>query len=291
MTLQQLRYLVAVADYGSITAAAAATYVAQPALSRAIRALERELNVTLFRRTGRGITLTAEGRRVVRLARTALEVVDSMPEGGKGAQVRAAAKLRIVSTPTLTIDLVGELIPAFTRYNPDVDVEVIRREAREALVAALRTGAAEIGLVDLPVDEELMTHQLRDREVVLASPPGTDLPDPVPVERLDGLPIVVPARRDGRRRELEEMFTATGVRPTVAVETDERIAWVASVLDGKASLIWYRDIAIRTFGSRATIRSFAPRLSRTLGIVHPRRPLARAARAFINIAVNPRKAV
>lgn len=288
MTLQQLRYLVAVADYGSITAAAAGTYVAQPALSRAMRALERELNVDLFRRTGRGITLTAEGRRMVRLARAALEVIDSMGRGHE-AQVRTAAKLRIVSTPTLAIDLVGELIPAFTRYNPNVDVEVIHREAREPLVAALRTGTAEIGLVDLPVDEELMTHSLRDREVVLASPPGTDLPDPVPVERLDGLPMVVPARGEGRRRELEEMFTVTGVRPTFAVETDERVAWVASVLDGTASLIWYRDIAARTFGSRATIRSFAPRLSRTLGIVHPRRPLARAARAFINIAVSSRR--
>ncbi|GAA5123454.1 LysR family transcriptional regulator [Haloechinothrix salitolerans] len=262
MTLQQLRYLVAVADYGSITAAAAGTYVAQPALSR-------------------------EGRRMVRLARTALEVIDSMSGGGHATHVRTAAKLRIVSTPTLAIDLASELIPAFARYNPDVDVEVIRREARETVVAALRTGAAEIGLVDLPVDEELMTHSLRDREVVLVSPPGTGLPNPVPVERLDGLPMVVPARSGGRRRELEELFTATGVRPTFAVETDERVAWVASVLDGKASLIWYRDIAVRTFGSRVTIRSFTPPLSRTLGIVHPRRPLARAARAFINIAVSP----
>lgn len=280
MTLQQLRYLVAVADHGTITAAAASVYVAQPALSRAMHALERELNVQLFNRAGRRIALTAEGDRVVGLARTVLGLVDTMAERPEPDQDRAAT-LRIVVTPTLSIDLVGELIPAFARHHPDVDVQVIRRDARETLVDALRTGEAELGLVDLPVDAEFTAHHLSDQEVVLASPPGTDLPDPVPVERLDGLPLVVPARGGGRRGELEQLFGAAGARPVLAVETDERVAWVASVLDGKGSLIWYRDHAVRAFGSRAELRSFQPSLTRALGIVHPRRPLTPAAHAFL----------
>lgn len=281
MTLQQLRYLVAVADYGTITAAAAAVYVAQPALSRAMHALERELNVQLLNRTGRGIALTAEGDRVVGMARTVLELVDAMGAPADRDQDRPAATLRIVVTPTLSIDLVGELIPAFARHHPDVDVQVLRRDERETLVEALRAGEAELGMVDLPIDAEFTTHHLSDEEVVLASPPGTDLPDPVPVERLDGLPLVVPARGGGRRGELEQLFGAAGARPVLAVETDERVAWVASVLDGKGSLIWYRHLAVRTFGSRAEVRSFLPSLTRTLGIVHPRRPLTPAAHAFL----------
>lgn len=282
MTLQQLRYLVAVADHGTITAAASAVYVAQPALSRAMHALERELNVELFNRAGRSIALTAEGERVVRLARTVLGLVDAMAE--RRDRDRAAAPLRIVVTPTLSIDLVGELIPAFARHHPDIDVQVIRRDGRETLVDALRAGEAELGLVDLPIDADFTAHHLSDQEVVLASPPGTDLPDPVPVERLDGLPLVVPARGGGRRGELEKLFGAAGARPVLAVETDERVAWVASVLDGKGSLIWYRDHAVRAFGSRAELRSFQPTLSRALGIVHPRRPLTPAAHAFLQAA-------
>lgn len=283
MTLQQLRYLVAVADHGTITAAAASVYVAQPALSRAMHALERELNVQLFNRAGRRIALTAEGDRVVGLARTVLELVDAMAERRDRDQDRPAATLRIVVTPTLSIDLVGELIPAFARHHPDIDVTVIRRDGRERLVDALRAGEAELGLVDLPVDAEFTAHHLSDQEVVLASPPGTDLPDPVPVERLDGLPLVVPARGGGRRGELEQLFGAAGARPVLAVETDERVAWVASVLDGKGSLIWYRHHAVRAFGSRAEVRSFQPCLTRALGIVHPRRPLTPAAHAFLQV--------
>ncbi|SFQ68971.1 DNA-binding transcriptional regulator, LysR family [Amycolatopsis arida] len=281
MTLQQLRYLVAVADHGTITAAAAALYVAQPALSRAVHALERELGVTLLTRTGRGTALTAEGRRVVRLARSALDVVDRIAGGAHGEREGKPATLRVVATPTLAAHLVGELVPAFTRRHPGTRVEVLGRDPRERVVGALRDGDAELGLVDLPVDGGVTTHHLGEHEVVLASPPGTDLPDPVPLDRLDGLPLVVPRRGSPRRGELEELFGMLGVRPASAVETDERAAWVTVVLAGGASLLWYRDIAARAFGPRAEIRSLRPRLTRAVGLVHPRRPLAPAARAFV----------
>jgi LysR family cyn operon transcriptional activator len=55
MNLQQLRYLVATADEGTMTSAATACHVAQPVLTRAVRALERELGVLLLRRRGRGV--------------------------------------------------------------------------------------------------------------------------------------------------------------------------------------------------------------------------------------------
>ena len=61
MNLQQLRYVVATADAGSMTAAARAVPVAQPALSRAVRALEAELGVELFATRGRSVELTESG--------------------------------------------------------------------------------------------------------------------------------------------------------------------------------------------------------------------------------------
>src|SRR5690606_23931705 len=61
MNLQQLRYLVATADEGTMTRAAAALHVAQPALSRGIGGVEAELGITAFERRGRGVTLTPGG--------------------------------------------------------------------------------------------------------------------------------------------------------------------------------------------------------------------------------------
>ena len=78
MNIQQLRYVVETADRGSMTAAATELFVAQPALSRAVRQLERELDVTIFRRAGRGIALTSQGEAFVARARRVLRSIDAL---------------------------------------------------------------------------------------------------------------------------------------------------------------------------------------------------------------------
>ncbi|MFG2292795.1 LysR substrate-binding domain-containing protein [Streptomyces sp. NPDC048603] len=280
-TLAQLRYLVAVADCRSITGAAASVFVAQSALSRAVQAMERDLGVELLARRGRGVDLTPEGARVVRLARTVLDAVEAIDDIGTAHGRNARATLTLVTTPTLALDLAADLVPAFTARHTGVDVRLTQYDGREALVQTLLDGRAELALVDLPVDKELSTHHIQEREVVLVSPIGSRLPDPLPFRSLDGLPMVLPTPGTGRRTEMEAMFSCLGVRPVPSLEVDERLAWVTGVTDGKGSLIWYRDVALRAFGHRAEMRSFTPSLLRPVGIAHARRPLSRAARAFI----------
>lgn len=283
-TLAQLRYLVAVADCRSITGAAASVFVAQSALSRAVQAMERDLGVELLARRGRGVDLTPEGARVVRLARTVLDAVEAIDDIGTPHGKDTRATLALVTTPTLALDLASELVPAFTERHPGIDVRLQQYDSREALVQELGQGRAELALVDLPIDKELSTHHIQEREVVLISPIGSSLPDPLPFRALDGLPMVLPTPGTGRRTEMEAMFSCLGVRPVPCLEVDERLAWVTGVTDGRGSLIWYRDVVLRAFGSRAEVRSFTPPLLRPVGIAHARRPLSRAARAFISHA-------
>lgn len=280
-TLAQLRYLVAVADCGSITGAAASVFVAQSALSRAVQAMERDLGIELLARRGRGVDLTPEGARVVRLARTVLDAVDAIDDIGVPHGKGGRTTLTLVTTPTLALDLASELVPAYTARHPGVHVRLHQHDGRESLVQELLDGTSELALVDLPVDKELTTHHIQEREVVLVSPLGARLPDPLPFRVLDGLPMVLPTPGTGRRTEMEAMFSCLGVRPLPAFEVDERLAWVTGVTDGRGSLIWYRDVVLRAFGGRAEIRSFTPPLLRPVGIAHARRPLSRAARAFI----------
>ncbi|WP_371618677.1 LysR family transcriptional regulator [Streptomyces sp. NBC_00454] len=280
-TLAQLRYLVAVADCRSITSAAASVFVAQSALSRAVQAMERDLGVELLARRGRGVDLTPEGARVVRLARTVLDAVEAIDDIGTPHTQGTPATLTLVTTPTLALDLASQLVQAFTERQPTIDVRIHQYDSREAVVQELMQARAELALVDLPVDKELSTHHIQEREVVLISPAGSLLPDPLPFRALDGLPMVLPSPGTGRRTELEAMFSCLGVRPVPRLEVDERLGWVTGVTDGRGSLIWYRDVVARAFGTRAEIRSFTPPLLRPVGIAHARRPLSRAARAFI----------
>lgn len=80
MTLQQLKYLVTVAECKNITAAAERLYISQPSLSAAIHSLEKEMNVTAFVRSNKGMTVTKEGEELLSFARNLLEQADIMKE-------------------------------------------------------------------------------------------------------------------------------------------------------------------------------------------------------------------
>jgi DNA-binding transcriptional LysR family regulator len=104
MNLQQLRYLAATVEHQTMTAAAAALHVSQPALSRAVRAMERELGVPLFARSGRGVVPTPAGLAVAGYARRVLGELDRLRQAVAGVPVT------VVTTPTTGADLLPGLV-------------------------------------------------------------------------------------------------------------------------------------------------------------------------------------
>ena len=89
MTIQQLRYAVTISELGSLNKAAEVLYVAQPSLTSALRELERELGVTLFSRSGRGVTPTNDGTEFLHYARQVLQQYDDLLDKyGKGGSVK-----------------------------------------------------------------------------------------------------------------------------------------------------------------------------------------------------------
>ncbi|HUR09154.1 MAG TPA: LysR family transcriptional regulator [Nonomuraea sp.] len=283
MNLQQLRYVVATAEHRTMTDAARSLYIAQPALSRAIRDLERELGMTLFARSGRGVVVTAQGRRVVKLAREALGAVheiESLANHGSTGE----AELRIAATPSLEPGLAGRLLPAYTAEHPGVRVHIVRCDGRDAVVNAIRDQRADLGLTDLPVPTDLITHPLERQEIVLISPPGLELPDPVPMGKLNGMRLALPARGSVRRRELDAMFGKYAVSPVVVLETDERNGWLNAVRTGQASLLWYRGMAEQAGRAGLVVRSLEPAVRRVIAVVHARRRLPLMAQDFLATA-------
>lgn len=87
MTLQQLNYIITISEAGSINRAAEKLYVSQPSLTSAIKELEKELGIVLFNRTGRGVTLTAEGMDFLPYARQVYgQYLNLMEKYGKGGE-------------------------------------------------------------------------------------------------------------------------------------------------------------------------------------------------------------
>ena len=80
MTLQQLKYVVTVAEKGTLSDAAKELFISQPALTKAIRELEDEMNISIFNRTNKGVIVSHEGDRFLGYARQVLEQTDLLEE-------------------------------------------------------------------------------------------------------------------------------------------------------------------------------------------------------------------
>lgn len=116
MELRTLRYFVATADSGSVSAAAAVVHVSQPSLSRQLRQLEKDLSVELFVRTGGRLSLSAAGRQFLPIARDLISRADSAQ---LAAQTIAAGKLERITIAAPTTTLTDVIAPFLATLGPE----------------------------------------------------------------------------------------------------------------------------------------------------------------------------
>lgn len=175
MNLRDLEYLVAVADHRHFGRAADAAHVSQPTLSTQIRKLERELGVELFERNSRHVLPTAVGARVVDHARTVLREAGNIRDVARLARDPEAGRLRIGVFPTLGPYLLPHVVPHVHRRYPDLELLLVEAKT-EAVIADLRSGDLDVGILALPVhDDQLESAPLFAEDFVLAVPADHDL--------------------------------------------------------------------------------------------------------------------
>ena len=286
MEVHQVRYALAVADEGTFTAAAAACFVAQPSLSHAIRALERELGVELFRRVGRRPVLTAAGEAFVPAAREVLRALDTVQAEVDAVSGLVAGHLDLVALPTLAVDPVTPLVGAFRTAHPGVTVRLAHPENVASLVEAVRSGGSEIGITELPVGAKgIRALPLGRQELVAILPPGSIAPRRLDLRGLAGHPIVTLPAGTSTRNTLDAAFEAAGAAPAIAVETDQREAVVPLVLAGAGAAVVPAPMADIARQQGAVVAHLRPALWRDLGLIHreatlsPAAPHVRGARA------------
>lgn len=122
MQLHHARYFVATADAGSVSGAAAAVHVTQPALSRQLRQFERDLGVTLFDRGAGRLTLNDTGRALLPEARRLLDAADALRDAAAFHRSGRLARMTIAA-PTVTLtDVVSPFVATMSPEDPVVDV-------------------------------------------------------------------------------------------------------------------------------------------------------------------------
>src|SRR6185436_18892398 len=146
MDLRRLRYFVGAADAGSIGRGAARLNVAQPALSRQLRALEGDIGVSLFARGARGLTLTPAGEVLLARARTLLSAYAQARVEAVAAAEGRAGRLRVGFIATAAQEIfLPRAIQRLRRDHPGITLQLHRMRSDTAL-AAVRSGDLDVGI-------------------------------------------------------------------------------------------------------------------------------------------------
>jgi LysR family transcriptional regulator, carnitine catabolism transcriptional activator len=288
MDLRQVGYVLAVVDEGGFTRGARAVHVAQPSLSQAVRALERELGVELFHRVGRNVRLTAAGAAFVDAARAVVRDVATLRAAVEAVQGVIAGTLDIVALSTLAVDPLAAIIGHYRRAFPGVTVTIAQPEDSGTATDLVQRGDCEVALAELPVPPTLVAHPLEVQEFVVVLPPGDALGDgkgPLALERLDGVALVATPMGTSMRTIIELAFATAAITPAVRVEINQREAILPLVLNGAGAAILPRRLADDAARRGASVRRLRPALTRSIGLAHRAGVLSPAARAFVDLAV------
>ncbi|MCI2416053.1 LysR family transcriptional regulator [Saccharopolyspora sp. K220] len=236
MDARQLEYFLAIVDHDGFGRAARKLHLAQPSLSQAIAGLERELGVPLFHRIGRGVVLSDAGaelvapaRQVLRDLRTAQATMDSV----KGIQ---RGRVELVTMPSPGIEPLGALTRMFARHHPGITLSAEAAFTPDEVVAKVRQGACELGLVGTsgplrPPGVDVLP--LEDQVFVLVGSPEADLPDedPVPRTALGGTRLIV-SPPGSQMRQIVDDILASGSDLQIVAEVAHRTSILPLVLQG-----------------------------------------------------------
>lgn len=238
MELQQLRYVVEVADTLSFTRAAERCFVTQSALSHQIASLEREIGRRLFVRSSRSVRLSEAGQAFVEHARIALRAAERAKEDAAAVDGVVEGTLRIGVIPTVAAIDVPAVLVAYRAAHPRVRVE-LQVGNSDVLIRRLRQGELDITLLGLRDGLEpvgVASYALSREQLVAVFPRGHEvaLRNSIELEDIAGMTFAdFPAATSGRAQS-DAAFAAAGLTRDVAFEADSATLILGLVESGLA---------------------------------------------------------
>lgn len=163
MTLQQLRYVIAVAESGTISEAAKTLFISQPSLTNAVKELEKEMHITIFDRTNKGIVVSKEGETFLGYARQVIEQANLLEERYSG---KAAGKQQFcVSTQHYSF-AVNAFVDLIKEYGKDEYDFSLRETQTYEIIEDVARMKSEIGILYLnPFNEKILQKLIKANDL------------------------------------------------------------------------------------------------------------------------------
>jgi DNA-binding transcriptional LysR family regulator len=293
--LPSLRYLVALQEHKHFGRAAQACHITQPALSNAIRALEREFDVVIVKRDRNFAGLTPQGERVLASAKLMLHEHANLLQELQSDTLAPRGSVRIGAVPTA--------IPIAARFAAMLHA---RHSGIQPVVLSLSSSELEIGLEDLTIDMALgysdrmpvqerrlrVWPQYTEHYFLLRRPAkphskGLQIAKPIAWKEAAKLPLCLLTTTMHNRTIVDAAFTAAGVRVTPAMETNSIMTMMLSVTAGDVCSVLPGALVdtVRTYKELEALPLIEPELKTRIGFIsHAQARPSRALEAALALA-------
>jgi len=223
--LELYRVFREVAETCSISAAAASLYISQSAVSQSVRQLEQQLQVRLFTRESRGVSLTADGRLLYDYVSKAIDLIESGEDKLSKTRALELGHLAIGASDTLTRRYLLPYLKEFHSAYPAVELE-IRNGTSQGVLDLLHAGRVDLGFSSKSADPAIFeSRRCFDTHYIFVAAPDypCDFSREYSLAELAAMPLILLDHKASSRGFLEELFLAHGLalRPAFELGTHD----------------------------------------------------------------------
>ena len=282
--LRHVRYFIEIAEQGSFSRAARSLGVAQPALSRQLKALEETLGALLFHRNGRGIALTAAGEIFFSHARSVIEHLSLAQREIASLQGVPRGVVKLGLPPSVCATILRPLVTMVAERHPQISLR-IEEAISTNLAEWLETAKLDLAVVYLHRGKPgFDSEALLTEELLLVHHPDLQVAGPVTPQELARVPLALPTAPSALRQLIETGLAGHDLKPNIRFAIDSVLVLKGLAMDGTASTILpYAAVQAEVGAGMLQVTPIvAPVLTRTMALLLPNgRPLDLAARAVL----------
>lgn len=291
MDVRQLTYFLAVVDHDGFGRAAEHLMIAQPSLSQTIKTLEREVGLPLFHRVGRRAVLSEAGRELIGPARTVVRDLQAAGMALDALKGVRSGNLDLVAMPSPGVEPLTQMLAAFTARHPQITVNVEAAFTVDDVVASIRSGSTEVGLLgsDRPLRPAGVDVLELERQplMLIVNPRADRFGDRGVLRREDlGGHRVIVSQRGSLMRWLIDDMLATGIEVEIAVEVAHRTSILPLVLAGVGHAVMPSSWTALARQSGLRVLGLEPVADLHVAVASRQSDLTPAARAFLGVAAD-----
>jgi DNA-binding transcriptional LysR family regulator len=293
MDLKQMQYFLCLAQERNVTRAARRLNIVQPALSMQIAKLETTLGKQLFFRTAQGMSLTSAGEEFERLGAPIIKDVDRAREEMARLDGKVAGRVSIGMINSAAQSILPVSTLRIAKAYPDIELSICEGYS-ETMLEWVLAGQLDLAIVNARQRGGAAMQPILDEEMMLAHAASIEwtLPKQVSFPAIRKLDLVIPSRRHGLRRILDETAANAGFALSPRLEMDTLPA-ICGVVASTSMATILPGIALRAALEAGTIRAhrLRPALTRAIAWVNnPRRVMSSAMQAVMEIISDDLKA-